>query len=155
MSTLEIMDDREARPEGDPAIEAAKTLARWLDERYLDPILGFVLPGVGDLLSSLLGVYPTILAWRRGAGKPLVARMCLNLAVDAIGGSVPLVGDVWDVFFKAHSRNLALLEARAKDGSIASRASDTAVVVAAALAVVAAIAAPVAMIVMIVKWLSR
>jgi hypothetical protein len=139
----------------DPAIEAARTLARWLDQRYLDPILGLVVPGVGDLLSSLLGVYPVVLAWRRGAGKPLVARMLLNLAVDALGGSVPIVGDIWDFFFKAHSRNLALLESRARGGAVASRASDTAVVVAAAVAVVAALAAPVVVIVLLVRWLAR
>jgi hypothetical protein len=138
----------------DPALEAATTLARWMDGRYLDPLLGFVLPGVGDVLSSALGIYPVFLAWRRQASKALLARMLLNLAVDALGGSVPIVGDIWDFFFKAHTRNLALLQARAKDGAVTSRPSDTLVVAAAALALVAALVAPVVVLVVVVKWLA-
>jgi len=135
----------------DPAIEAATTLARWMDGQFLDPLLGLVLPGVGDLLSSALGIYPVWLAWRRGAQKALIARMLLNLAVDAAGGSVPIVGDVWDFFFRAHARNLALLRARAKDATVASRPTDTLVVAAAG---VAALALPVVVVVAIVKWLA-
>jgi hypothetical protein len=139
----------------DPALEAATTLARWMDGRYLDPLLGFVLPGAGDVISSALGIYPVFLAWRRQAPKALLARMLLNLAVDALGGSVPIVGDIWDIFFKAHTRNLALLQARARDGVVTSRPSDTVVVAAAALALVAALAAPIAVLVVVVKWLAR
>jgi hypothetical protein len=138
----------------DPAIEAATTLARWMDGRFLDPLLGLVLPGVGDLLSSALGIYPVWLAWRRGAPKALIARMLLNLAVDAAGGSVPIVGDVWDFFFRAHARNLALLQARAKDGTVAGRPTDALVVAAAGVAVVAALALPIVVVVAIVKWLA-
>jgi hypothetical protein len=137
----------------DPALEAATTLARWLDGRFLDPILGLLLPGVGDLLGSALGIYPIYLAWRRQAPKALLARMLLNLAIDALGGSVPIVGDIWDFFFRAHARNLALLEARAKDGAVTSRRSDTVVVAAAGVAVVAAVVAPLVVVVVIVKWL--
>lgn len=138
----------------DPALEAARTLARWLDGRFLDPLLGLVLPGVGDVLTSALGIYPIYLAWRRHADKTLLARMLLNLAVDALGGAVPIVGDVWDFLFRAHTRNLELLEARATDGpgTVKSRPSDTLVVAAAALALLAALAAPVVVLVAIVRW---
>jgi hypothetical protein len=134
----------------DPAVEAAAMLARWMDGRFLDPILGLLLPGVGDLLSSALGLYPVILAWRRRAPKALLARMLLNLAADALGGSIPIIGDVWDFFFRAHARNLALLQARAADGHIQARPSDSLIVGAAALACLAALAAPVLVIVAIV-----
>lgn len=139
----------------DPALEAATTLARWMDGRFLDPALGFLLPGVGDVLSSALGIYPIFLAWRRQAGKALVARMLLNLAVDALGGSVPILGDIWDFFFKAHTRNLALLRARTVQGTPASRPADTLVVVAAGFALLAALAAPVVLLVVVAKWLAR
>jgi len=152
------MSAREPRPAKpavrDPALAAATTLARWLDGRFLDPLLGLVLPGVGDVLSSALGVYPIFLAWRRQAPKALLARMLLNLAVDALGGAVPIVGDIWDFLFRAHTRNLALLEARAQDGPgpVPGRPTDTLIVVAAALALLAALAAPVALFVMLVRW---
>jgi Domain of unknown function (DUF4112) len=139
----------------DPALEAATTLARWMDGRYLDPLLGLVLPGAGDVISSALGIYPVYLAWKRQAPRALLARMLLNLAVDALGGSVPIVGDIWDFFFKAHTRNLALLQARARDGAVTSRPSDTLVVAAAALALAAALVAPIVVLVVVVRWLAR
>ncbi|MDB4981135.1 MAG: hypothetical protein JWM82_1887 [Myxococcales bacterium] len=137
------------RAPDDPALAAAVVLARWLDGRFLDPVLGLVLPGVGDLLSSALGVYPVLLAWRRRAPKALLARMLLNLAVDALGGSIPLIGDIWDFFFRAHTRNLALLQARADGAQIQARRSDTLVLVGAAAACVAALAVPIVVIVAI------
>jgi Domain of unknown function (DUF4112) len=147
---------RMAAPEDrDPALEAATTLARWLDGRFLDPALGFLLPGVGDVLSSALGIYPIFLAWRRQAPKALLARMLLNLAVDALGGSVPIVGDIWDFFFQAHTRNLALLQARTQQGTPVSRPTDTLVVAAAAVALVAALAAPLVLLVVLAKWLAH
>ena len=93
-------------PEEDRALAAAATLARWLDDRFIDPLLGLFLPGVGDLLGSALGLYPVLLAWRRRAPKVLLARMMLNLAADAAGGAIPVLGDIWDFLFRAHARNL-------------------------------------------------
>jgi hypothetical protein len=127
----------------DKALRAAETLARWLDDRLLDPILGFVLPGIGDLLSSALGLYPVVLAWRRRAPKALLARMILNLAADAAGGSIPIVGDIWDFFFRAHARNHALLRSRLDAGAVRGHWSDGAVIAAALLMLVAALALPV------------
>ena len=51
--------------EDDRALAVAARLARWLDGRFVDPLLGLLLPGVGDLLGSALGLYPVLLAWRR------------------------------------------------------------------------------------------
>jgi hypothetical protein len=127
----------------DEALRAAETLARWLDGRYLDPLLGLVLPGVGDLLSSALGLYPVLLAWRRRAPKALLARMILNLAADAAGGSIPIVGDVWDFFFQAHARNHTLLRSRVDAGAVRGHWSDAVVIGAALLALVAALSLPV------------
>jgi hypothetical protein len=127
----------------DRALEVAATLARWLDDRYLDPLLGLFLPGVGDVLSSALGLYPVLLAWRRRAPKALLARMLLNLAVDALGGSIPIVGDIWDFFFKANVRNLALLQARAAGREFRGRPTDALVVAAALLMFLVALAVPV------------
>ena len=53
----------------------ANALARWLDGRFVDPLLGLLLPGVGDLIGAALGLYPIALAWRRKAPKVLLARM--------------------------------------------------------------------------------
>jgi hypothetical protein len=144
--------DRLDRPEPpDRALAAAETLARWLDGRFVDPLLGLLLPGVGDLLGSALGLYPVLLAWRRRAPKALLARMLLNLAADAAGGAIPIIGDVWDFLFRAHVRNLALLRARASGGAVRAHWSDALVVAGAALLFVAALAMPV----LVVVWLWR
>jgi hypothetical protein len=127
-----------------------------MDQRCLDPLLGLLLPGAGDVLSSLLGVYPVMLAWRRGASATLIARMLLNLAVDALGGSIPLVGDIWDFFFRAHTRNLALLESRlSESGAVRGRATDALVVGGAALALLTALALPIALVVVLVRAMIR
>jgi hypothetical protein len=135
----------------DRALEAAETLAHWLDRRFVDPLLGLLLPGVGDLLSAALGLYPVLLAWQRRAPKSLLARMILNLAADAAGGAIPVVGDIWDFLFRAHARNLALLRARAQNGEVRSHWSDTLVVIGALLLLLAALALPV----LAVVWLWR
>jgi hypothetical protein len=127
----------------DRALATAETLARWLDDRFLDPLMGLLLPGVGDLLSSALGLYPVLLAWRRRAPKALLARMILNLAADAAGGSIPVIGDIWDFFFRAHARNHALLRSRLETGEVRGHWSDTLVIVAAFCALAAALALPV------------
>ena len=140
--------DRLERAELDPkppdrALATAETLALWLDNRFVDPLLGLLLPGFGDLLASALGLYPVLLAWQRRAPKSLIARMLLNLAADAAGGAIPVLGDIWDFMFRAHARNLKLLRARADDGTVRSHWSDTPVVGAALAVFVAAIAVPI------------
>jgi hypothetical protein len=142
-------------PEEDRALAVATTLARWMDDRFLDPLLGLVLPGVGDLLGSLLGLYPVLLAWRRRAPKALLARMLLNLAADAAGGAIPIVGDIWDFMFKAHARNLDLLEARSSGGVVRGHWSDRATIALAIVALLAALAVPVLLMIGIWHLVAR
>lgn len=75
----------------------------------LDALLG-LLPGVGDLIGGALGLYLVLEARQLGASRWLQARMVGNLLLDAAVGTVPLAGDLFDVFFKAHRRNLRLLQ---------------------------------------------
>jgi hypothetical protein len=144
-------DRRDLPAPPDRALEAATTLAHWLDHRFVDPLLGFLLPGVGDLLGSALGMYPVLLAWQRGAPKSLLARMILNLAADAAGGAIPVLGDLWDFLFRAHARNLELLRARAREGAVQGHWTDALVVGGALLVLLAALAMPV----MAAVWLWR
>lgn len=75
----------------------------------LDALLG-VVPVAGDLLSAAVGVYLITQARELGASRWLQAKMVGNLALDAAVGSVPLAGDLFDVYFRAHRRNLKLLQ---------------------------------------------
>lgn len=96
--------------EGD--IRAAETLARWLDDRFLDPLLGFFVPGVGDVIGSALGLYVVVVAFRRKLPLVTISRMLVNLGVDALVGAVPIAGDLFDVAWKANRRNVRLLRER-------------------------------------------
>jgi hypothetical protein len=75
----------------------------------LDALLGIV-PVAGDLLSAVIGLYSVALARELGASRWLQARMIGNLVFDAALGVVPIAGDVADIYFKAHLRNLRLLQ---------------------------------------------
>lgn len=75
----------------------------------LDALLGLV-PVAGDLLSMAIGLYMVGQARQLGASRWLQARMVGNLLLDAAVGAVPVAGDIADVYFKAHRRNLRLLQ---------------------------------------------
>jgi hypothetical protein len=85
-------------------------LSRALDQRLLDPIFGMLLPEVGDLAGALLGLLLVGAAWKEGAPLKLLARMLLNVALDLGAGSIPLLGDLIDFFFRSNLRNVVILE---------------------------------------------
>ena len=118
-------------------LERVRTLTRVLDHYMVDPVLGLVLPGVGDLIGSLIGLYVVAVAVRRKVSPVVIARMVLNLAIDAGIGIVPIVGDLADLAFKANEKNFALLVDR--HATRKATASDWLAVGGAVLAFVAVI----------------
>jgi len=99
-------------------------LARLLDSQFrvpgtslrfgVEPLLGLV-PGLGDAAGLALSSAVIVQAVRLGARGATVARMVLNVAIDAVFGSVPLLGSVFDFAFKANNRNVALLQRHERD----------------------------------------
>jgi hypothetical protein len=75
----------------------------------IDQLIGLV-PGIGDLIGGVLSLYIILQAWRMGVPRGLLARMGWNVAVDTFVGEVPILGDLFDIGFKANIRNLALLD---------------------------------------------
>lgn len=75
----------------------------------IDPLLG-LFPGGGDGISLFLSVYIVLESLRFGLPKETLLRMIVNLLVDTIAGSVPLIGDLFDFAWKANARNLRLIE---------------------------------------------
>lgn len=98
-------------------VELAKKLVYIMDEAIkvpvinkrigLDPIIG-VIPIVGDIISALISVLIVVGLVRHGATSNLVFKMILNVVVDFVIGGIPVIGDLWDFFFKANSKNLKL-----------------------------------------------
>jgi len=124
----------------DTELDRVRTLARVLDKFFVDPILGLVIPGGGDVLGSLLGVYTVMIAVRRNVSPVVIARMIMNLGLDAVVGFIPLVGDLADFGFKANKKNVALLEKSIETRGGKASAKDWLVVVGAALAYIAIMA---------------
>ena len=93
-------------------------VARLLDSQWripgtgmrfgLDPLVGLV-PGLGDVATGLVSAYIVLLAARLKLPAPVMARMAGNIALDVIVGSVPILGSVFDLFYKANRRNFDLL----------------------------------------------
>lgn len=73
-----------------------------------DSLFGLV-PVIGDAGGALIGLYIVNEARRLGVPPAKLVQMLGNIAVDSVLGSVPVAGDVFDVFFKSHRRNLQLV----------------------------------------------
>ncbi|MEM9855721.1 MAG: DUF4112 domain-containing protein [Bacteroidota bacterium] len=75
----------------------------------LDPILGFV-PVLGDVASYIISMLLIYTMSKYGASKTVVAKMLFNASLDALIGSIPGLGTLFDIWFKANQRNLKLLQ---------------------------------------------
>jgi hypothetical protein len=74
----------------------------------LDGIVGFI-PGIGDLIGGIASCIIIIAAWVRGVSYAILARMVANVAIEVVVGSVPVLGDMFDIAWRANRRNYALL----------------------------------------------
>ncbi len=100
-------------------IREFERVARLLDSQWripgtgmrfgLDPVIGLV-PGLGDVATGLVSAYIVLMAKRLGLPNHVMARMVGNIAIDVVFGSIPLLGSVFDLFYKANRRNFRLLQ---------------------------------------------
>ena len=74
----------------------------------IDPLLG-ILPGAGDVLTGGISLYIVVEAARLGVSYTTLYRMIANISLDVIVGTVPIVGDLSDVVWKANTRNFELV----------------------------------------------
>lgn len=100
------------------AITELEWLAKLMDSQFripgtnirvgLDALIGLV-PGIGDYATVLVSGYMVVVMAQNGASGYLLARMAFNIFIDALIGSIPLAGDLFDVAFKANQRNMRLM----------------------------------------------
>ncbi len=105
-------------------IEKLDRLSTLLDSRFRipgtpirfgwDSLLGLIL-GAGDLASLGPSAYLIYKVYRLGARKQKILRMTANTGLDFVVGAVPILGDVFDLAFKANNRNYALLRKELSD----------------------------------------
>ncbi len=109
-----------------------RDLARVLDEAVripgtnirigLDALLG-LLPVGGDVAGGVFSGLIILQAARAGAPTPVLGRMLANVAIDVVLGAIPLLGDLFDVAWRANSRNVRLLDAWHERPATTKRAS--------------------------------
>ena len=74
----------------------------------LDGIIGLV-PGLGDIIGGLASTIIVVAAWVRGVPYITLVRMVVNIGIEVLLGTVPLLGDAFDIAWKANRRNYALI----------------------------------------------
>lgn len=107
-------------------IEKLDRLSTLLDSRFRipgtpirfgwDSLLGLI-PGAGDLASLGPSAYLIYKSYQLGARKRTILRMTANTGLDLVVGAVPVLGDVFDLAFRANNRNFALLRRELLDAS--------------------------------------
>ena len=85
-------------------------IALWMDRRLLDPLIGLVLPGFGDALTSVFAVPYLYLSIVKLKSIPLTLAIVCNILLDVLIGIIPYIGVVGDVFKRAFTRNAALIK---------------------------------------------
>lgn len=109
----------EAAHETSRSLEGFRRLARLLDTRFrvpgvplrfgLDGLVG-LMPGIGDAVTTLMGLYALGVAHQHKLPLGARIRMIWNIGADFVVGTIPLVGDLFDFAFHAHSKNLRIVE---------------------------------------------
>ena len=87
----------------------------------LDALIGLI-PGLGDTSTTLVSFYILAAAVRHGVPKITLLRMGMNIGFDYLLGSLPVVGDVADAWWKSNQKNVALLRKRATVSAEEARA---------------------------------
>ena len=85
-------------------------IALWMDQRLLDPLIGLVLPGFGDALTSVFAVRYLYLSIVKLKSIPLTLAIVCNILLDVLIGIIPYIGVVGDVFKRAFTRNAVLIK---------------------------------------------
>jgi hypothetical protein len=98
----------------------AERLVRMTDELFripgtdihigLDPIIGLLLPGAGDVITGTGSIALLLLGLKERLPTIALGRMVANVAIDTVGGAVPILGDVWDVYWRSNRKNLEIIE---------------------------------------------
>ena len=102
-----------------PQLKWVSRLSYLMDEQFrlpgtkyrfgIDPVINLI-PFAGDLTGFLISGGMVLAMANKGASSKIVVLMCLNILLDATIGAIPVIGQIFDFFFKANSRNLKLIK---------------------------------------------
>jgi hypothetical protein len=142
----------------DPRIADVEALARWMDYAFTLPggfQFGFaglvgLIPGVGDVFDAILSLYIIVRAIKLAIPRVAIARMLVNVGIEALAGTVPFFGNLFDVAFKANRRNFQLLKNHLSDTE-RQRSADWVFLILTLILVIVSIALPVIGVIELVK----
>jgi hypothetical protein len=119
-----IMPGQEA-PEKEKELRWVKQLATLLDSQFiipgtnikfgLDPLFSLI-PVLGDLVTYVISGVLIYTMYQQGASRKVVIKMIVNSTFDAVLGTIPIVGTVFDVFYRSNERNMKLLREHYMEG---------------------------------------
>jgi hypothetical protein len=145
----------------DPRLADVESLARWFDYAFELPggfrfglagIIGLI-PGIGDVIDALVSLYIIVRAIQLGIARVAIARMLVNVGIEALAGSVPFIGDLFDIVFKANRRNYQILKSHVSEPE-RHRTSDWLFLALTVVLVIAGIALPMIGLIELVKHFS-
>jgi hypothetical protein len=112
-------------PLPDNRLRWVEKLSYLLDEQFrvpgtkfrfgLDPIMNLI-PFLGDMSGFLVSAALVLTMARNGASSRIVSLMAVNIVLDATIGAIPVIGQIFDFFYKANSRNIKLLKEHYQEG---------------------------------------
>ena len=145
----------------DPRLEDVEAIARWFDYAFELPggfrfgiagIIGLI-PGIGDLIDALVSLYIVVRAIQLGISRVAITRMLVNVGIEALAGALPVIGDLFDIAFKANRRNYRILKNHLVETE-RQRTEDWLFLVIAVVLVVASVALPVIVLIELAKHIS-
>ncbi len=101
--------------------DSLASLSKYLDNWIKIPVVGWrfgldaligLVPNVGDTVTSLASFYILVAGVRYGVPKITLARMAFNIGLDYVVGTIPFLGDAFDIFWKANKQNMDLIRER-------------------------------------------
>ena len=114
-----------------------------------DALIGWI-PGIGDVMAAVASCVIVFASWRRGVAPITLTRMVTNILLETVVGGVPVVGDLFHVFWKANRRNYRIL-LREKERPRAKTWQDWIFLGAILFAVAVAVAAPIVVLIWFVR----
>ncbi len=93
----------------------------------LDPLINLI-PFLGDIIGFAVAFSLVLVMWRHGASRKLVMLMLMNVIIDLTLGAIPIIGNVFDFFFKANRKNVVLLQEYHYEGKHHGKGNDILVI---------------------------
>ena len=162
----QVLDKGEARSQTSELPGWARLLADWLDDKIaipgtdirfgLDAVVGLI-PGVGDAVTGATSVALLFLAIKEGVPTSKLIKMVANIGIDFFGGSIPVVGDLFDVAWRSNRKNFEVIDRHHKEqqGIVEKekrRIVDYLILSAGVLLAIAAIVIPIYLLVTAGGW---